>query len=258
MIKLKRPCAYRKILMTSLLASMMINVCTLDVQAGSYAIVGVSKEEETPEAEVVETEPVEETSETVGIYVIAGVTEKITTLDVTVPLGGINFHIDSEGQMTSQGIVITSNTNAPLNVSVLEVKALGIGDSTNGLEVTNSRAPKLVPVSTYTTEEWNNLSKEDTPDKMALAIRQVDVISGETMDNLTEKTTDDKKVTEPVELGDLSEESLLAHLESASDGSKICGINLEKSSKYTNFGKTWVGTENALFRYLVTLEFSLE
>lgn len=198
-----------------------------------------------------------------GETTITGTVSAITSLDVTVPIGGINFAIDTEGQIQSQGIVILSNTAVPLNVSVLSVDALEAGDETEGLAATTTAAPELVKADTYTADEWNNLSKAETEASIALSLKQVDAttedgVSYEAGTELTEATTDTAKVTTPVELGDLVTSSKLAHLESGYGEASYCGINLETDTQYTNYGKAWVNADEITFRYLTTLEFSFD
>ncbi len=74
-------------------------------------------------------------------------------------------------------------------------------------------------------------------EKIALSIKQVDVVDGSAGTSLTEVTTDTLKVTTPVQLGSLAENSKLAHLESGYGGASQIGINLETDSAYTNYGK---------------------
>ena len=59
---------------------------------------------------------------------VTGTVSPITTIDVTVPIGGVNFAIDEDGNITSQGVVVTSNTAVPLTINVLSVEALEAGD----------------------------------------------------------------------------------------------------------------------------------
>lgn len=154
--------------------------------------------------------------------------------------------------------MISSNTPAPLSINVLEVSGLDANDDTNGLVATTAAAPTLVPVATYTADEWNNLTKSETLSKIALSLKQVDVIDGEVGVALTDATTDTLKVTTPVELGNLTGTDKLAHLQSGFGEASVCGINLETDVAYTNYGKNWANADDVVFRYLVTLEFALD
>ena len=187
-----------------------------------------------------------------GETTITGTISPITSMDVTVPIGGINFAIDTEGNIQSQGIVIASDTAVPLNINVLSVEALGAGDETEGLAATTTAAPSLVKADTYTVEEWNNLTKAETAASIALSLKQVDATA------LTEATTDAGKVTTPVQLGDIDSSSALAHLESGYGETAYCGVNLETDTQYTNYGKAWINADEITFRYLTTLEFSFD
>lgn len=193
-----------------------------------------------------------------GNTTVTGTISAVTTMDITIPVGGINFAIDSDGNITSQGIVIQSNTAVPISVEVLSAEALEAGDTSKGLTATTTNAPELVPVNTYTAEQWNNLTRAETLEKIALSIKQVDVVDGSASTSLTEATTDTLKVTTPVQLGSLAENSKLAHLESGYGSASKIGINLETDSAYTNYGKAWVNENDVTFRYLTTLEFSYD
>ena len=189
---------------------------------------------------------------------VTGTVSTITTIDVTVPIGGVNLAIDEDGNITSQGVVVTSNTAVPLTINVLSVEALEAGDVTNGLAATTIKAPALVPVGTYTADAWNNLNKSQTAEKIAIALKQVDVVDGNAGSALSDATTDALKVATPVQLGSLAENSKLAHLESGYGTASSCAINLETDVAYTNYGKAWANGSDVTFRYLTTLEFVLD
>lgn len=189
---------------------------------------------------------------------VTGTVSEITTVDVTVPVGGINFAIDETGAISAQGIVIKSNTITPLTINVLDVEALEAGDTTNGLLATTTKAPTIVKADTFTLDGWNNLTKEQTANNIALSLKQVDVVDDEAATELTELTTDALKVTVPVELADLATNAKLAHLTSGYGEASECGINLELDTAFTNYGKAWGNTSDLTFRYLTTLEFALD
>lgn len=207
--------------------------------------------------------PVEDGKGT-GNTTLTGEVSAVTTIDVTIPVGGINFAIDADGNIASQGIIIQSNTAIPLKVNVLSAQALDAGDETSGLAATTTKAPNLVKVDMYTTNQWNNLTKAETAENIALALKQVDVVTNAEMQKiagtaLTEATTDTLKVATPVQLGGLTAgDDVLAHLESGFGDASECAINLETDSTYTNYGKAWVGNNDITFRYLTTLEFVFE
>lgn len=188
-----------------------------------------------------------------------GTVSTITSIDVTVPIGGINFIIDEDGILQAQGIVIESNTAVPLSVNMVSVSPLGAGDETDGLEATTHNAPALVTANTYTADEWNNLTKDETEAQIAISLKQVDILAnGIAGTELTDATTDELKVSTPVELGDLSVKKTLAHLESGYNETAKCAINIETAPEYTNYGKAWISTNDITFRYLTTLEFAFD
>lgn len=194
-----------------------------------------------------------------GTTTMNGKVSTITQIDVTVPIGGINFIIDEDGQIHAQGIVIESNTAIPLSVNMVSVSPLAAGDETDGLGATTHKAPELVLANKYTADEWNNLTKAQTEAEIAISLKQVDITpEGEAGAELTEATTDALKVSTPVELGDLSVKKSLAHLESGYGTPAKCAINLETSQDFTNYGKAWLSASDITFRYLTTLEFAFD
>lgn len=193
-----------------------------------------------------------------GNMTVTGTASPVTTMDVTIPVGGINFAIDSKGVLTSQGAVIKSDTVIPLTVNVLSAQSLEAGDATGGLAATTLKAPDLVKADKYTSKQWNNLNRSQTVKEIAIGLKQVDV-TGDSNDTageaLTEATTDALKIQTPVQLGGLTGTDALAHLESGYGTPAYTAVNLEKSTDYTNYGKSWISANDITFRYMTTLEF---
>ena len=199
------------------------------------------------------------TSDMQDMTVTMTVSADVTTTDVTIPIDGLQIAIDSNGDISSSGMIIESNTSFPVTISVDSVETLTIGDTTNSLNATNTAAPQLVSADKYTVDEWNAMSPIDTRKEIALAIKQVDINDDGTVGTeLTEATTDSLKVTTPVQLGNLGENKVLAHLESGYGEASTCAVNIETDTAYTNYGKAWSGEEDITFRYLVTLEISAD
>ena len=199
------------------------------------------------------------TSDVQDMTVTMTVSADVTTTDVTIPIDGLQIGIDSNGDISSSGMLIESNTSFPVTISVYSVETLSNGDTTNSLDATNAAAPTLVPADKYTVDEWNAMSPIDTRKEIALAIKQVDINGDGTVGTeLTEATTDSLKVTTPVQLGNLGENKVLAHLESGYGEASTCAVNIETDTAYTNYGKAWSGEEDITFRYLVTLEISAD
>ena len=198
---------------------------------------------------------IDKTLGTKTLAVTGSVDNRVLTLDVSIPVGGISFAIDGDGNLTSQGIVIKSNTVVPLGVKVLSVSREDSGITSNTV-ATTLKAPELIPADRYTLEEWNNLGEYTTKNYMALAIKQVDVVGDIASASLTEATTDKNKVTTPVQLGNISANDKLAHILSASESEQSVGINIETDSAYTRYGKEWFNSGDMIFRYNINLEFS--
>lgn len=199
------------------------------------------------------------TSDMQDMTVTMTVSADVTTTDVTIPIDGLQIAIDSNGDISSSGMIIESNTSFPVTISVDSVETLTVGDTTNSLNATNTSAPQLVAANKYSVDEWNAMSPIDTRKEIALAIKQVDINGDGTVGTeLTEATTDSLKVTTPVQLGNLGENKVLAHLESGYGEASTCAVNIETDTTYTNYGKAWSGEEDITFRYLVTLEISAD
>lgn len=185
----------------------------------------------------------------------------IITLDITIPVDPLTFNIDEEGNLTSQGMVIKSNTNVPLEVNVLSIEPLDRGDTTDGLEATNIRALKLVNRNMFTDEQWNNLSIAETRKYISLALKQTDVnVNDEGVYSaaydLLNLDVNPKAVTDPVYLDEIYTSNQLLYIPSAYESEQIVAFNIDRQN--SRWGKMWVGTENLIFRYSTIFEFSYE
>lgn len=196
---------------------------------------------------------------------VTGEVSPITTLDVTIPVGGINFAIDSNAQISSVGVVIASDTAVPLQVNMISAEAMAAGDETNGLAATNMQAPALVLASSKTADEWNNLKRAETHAEIAIGLKQVDVVGDadagyEAGAELTDATTDVDKITTVVEMADI-DNSEICHLVSGFDETARAAINLDLDRQYTDYGKAWGAVDDSglnTFRYNIVLECIIE
>lgn len=138
---------------------------------------------------------------------LIGLVEPITTLNVVVPLT-INFTIDTDRRFIASDVKIVSNCPAPLRVSINNVEK-------------GSNAPDLVSENNFTEKEWNNLSKQQASNHIALSLngKSLAAIGGEV-------GTLKSGFREPVEL------------------------NLKLTGKY---GKAWNNTSNFDFNYSLVL-----
>lgn len=185
----------------------------------------------------------------------------IITLDITIPVDPLTFNIDEEGNLTSQGLVIKSNTNVPLEVNVLSIEQMDRGDTTDGLEATNIKALKLVNRNMFTDEQWNNLSIADTRKYISLALKQTDVVVDDEGNysasyDLLDMESNPKAVTDPVYLDEIYTSNQLLYIPSAYNSEQVVAFNIDREN--SRCGKMWVGTEKLIFRYSAIFEFSYE
>lgn len=196
------------------------------------------------------------------VFSITGKAEvDIITLDITIPVDPLTFNIDENGNLTSQGMVIKSNTNVPLEVNVLSVEEMDKGDTTDGLEATNIKALKLVNRNMFTDEQWNNLSIAETRKYIALALKQTDVIIDDEGNysasyDLLNMESNPKAVTDPVYLDEIYTSNQLLYIPSAYNSEQVVAFNIDREN--SRCGKMWVGTEKLIFRYSAIFEFSYE
>jgi len=144
---------------------------------------------------------------------IIGLVESITTLDVDVPLS-INFVIDAERNFIKPNdLKIVSNCPAPLKVLIYEVDK-------------KTDAPNIVKENTYTDSEWNNLSRKQTSENIALSLNNI---------NLS---------TTNVELGTLK-----------SAFRETQELDIDLTSKY---GKAWANKEAIEFSYNIVFVIEMQ
>lgn len=138
---------------------------------------------------------------------IIGLVEPITTLNVIVPLN-INFTIDANRKFIASDAKIISNCPAPLRVSILNVEK-------------GYNAPNLIHEDDFTEHDWNNLSRQQASQNIALSL------NGKSLADIgNEIGTLKSGFSEPTEL------------------------NMEITGKY---GKAWSNKSNLSFRYSLVL-----
>ena len=144
---------------------------------------------------------------------IIGLVEPITRLQVAVPLN-INFTIDAERNFIKPNdLKIVSNCPAPLKVLIYEVDK-------------KTDAPNIVKENTYTDSEWNNLSRKQTSENIALSLNNI---------NLS---------TTNVELGTLK-----------SAFRETQELDIDLTSKY---GKAWANKEAIEFSYNIAFVIEMQ
>lgn len=89
---------------------------------------------------------------------ITGTIQSVTTLDITIPLDGISFVIDEDRNFIANTTEIENNSAFPVEIYLASISGQ------DGTE------PEIVEDDKYTEAEWNNLSKIDTLQYLALSI----------------------------------------------------------------------------------------
>ena len=192
-------------------------------------------------------------------YIVGTIDANELELDVTVPLGGIQFNIDSEGVMTSQGMVIKSNTIAPLTVTILDVTGQAEQTDIDGT-ITNFPAPILVDKDTYV--DWDNLDYHTSMSEISIALHKVDVADGEDGAKIAGTSYSGSDANEAVALDaikDLASGAGVKITELASafnnaDGT-FAAIDICNDNVNTKYGKTWLGNGQYKVGYALDLEF---
>ena len=191
-------------------------------------------------------------------YIVGTIDANELELDVTVPLGGIQFNIDSEGVMTSQGMVIKSNTIAPLTVTILDVTGQAEQTDIDGT-ITNFPAPRLVDKDTYV--DWDNLDYQTSMSEISIALHKVDVADGENGDKIAGSSYTGSGSNDAVALDTIKDLESgagveITNLESAfgTEGT-YAAIDIANDGVNTKYGKTWLGNGQYKVGYALDLEF---
>ena len=188
-------------------------------------------------------------------YIVGTIDANELELDVTVPLGGIQFNIDSEGVMTTKGMVIKSNTIAPLFVTITDVEGQAEQTDIDGT-VTNFPAPRLVEKTAHA--DWNNLDYETTVRQIAIALHQVDAVDdGEGNMIAGDSYTGNMPFDFQQLMDEMPSDAKITHLDSAfgTDGT-YAAIDILNDDTNTKYGKTWLGNGQYKVGYALDLEFS--
>lgn len=99
-----------------------------------------------------------------GHLYIRGYVEDFLAYDITGPVDGLDFMLDSEMRFITTEAYYISNTSAPIMVSIASVTK-------------DSNAPNLVEDSKFTDYEWNNLSRQQTKENILLKLNGVNIIN---------------------------------------------------------------------------------
>lgn len=160
---------------------------------------------------------------------VVGVVEPINEMDITVPLN-VGFRIKNDRTLQVYNGTIQSDTASPIDVQIIGVEKAAVADPFN------FTAPDLVAADAF--DDWDNLSVSKTKANINVAMNEVD-LSGVTADGTN-----------------------MGYIKSAY-GEDTDG-NYESNPQYMDlkisdvlYGKAWDNTEDLVFAYNTTMEFSM-
>lgn len=171
-----------------------------------------------------------------GDMEVIGIVEPVTMIDVTLPINGLQFTINADRTISWVNGEITSNSPAPLDVTLISAGEAVLEDAEVGVYNVDG-APTLVADDAF--DDWNNLTKAQTKANIAISVNG---------GNISEASADS-----PVDLGDIAS----AYGEDA-DGNFEANpqtLDVEGSALY---GKAWDNSENLQFKYDTVIEFAMQ
>lgn len=171
-----------------------------------------------------------------GNLEVVGTVEPVTMIDVTLPINGLQFTINADRTITWVDAEITSNSPAPLTISMLQAKVATL--TTEEQSTYNvGGAPSLVADDAF--EDWNNLTKAQSKANIAISVNG---------SNISTATSD-----APVSLGDV--ESAYGE---AADGSFEANPQTLALTGSALYGKAWDNTANMQYKYDTIIEFAMK
>lgn len=206
-------------------------------------------------------EPVDKALGEKQTYIVGTVDASELTLDVTVPLTGIQYHIDKDGNLTSQGMVIKSNTIVPLNVSITGITGVAEQTDIDGNK-TNVPAPELVSKDEFA--DWNKLTYKESLENIAIALHKVDVTDdaeGNKIAGDSYTGTDGNTPWELYQFKDMIDGGVkVTSIESAFDKAEgtFAALDVCNDGVNTKYGKTFLGNGTYDFAHLMDMAFSYE
>ena len=171
-----------------------------------------------------------------GNLEIYGNVEPIQMIDVTLPVNGLQFTINADRTITWVDSEITSNSPAPLVVSLIAAGEASLsGDEVGTYNV--SGAPALVADDAFA--DWNNLTKAQSKTNIAISVNGTNISTA--------------SGSNPIAVGEIAS----AYCE---DGAGNFQANpqtlaLEGSALY---GKAWDNDAVLKFKYDTVLEFAIK
>lgn len=171
-----------------------------------------------------------------GDMEIYGTVEPVQMIDVTLPLDGLKFTINADRTITWVDGTITSNSPAPLVVTMIEAGEATLEGAEVGTYNVNG-APALVADNAFA--DWNNLTKAQSKANIAISV------NGENISTASDAT--------PVALGEIA--SAYGEDGSGNFQANPQTLDVEGSALY---GKSWDNASDLLFKYDTVLEFAMK
>lgn len=195
-------------------------------------------------------------------YIVGTVDASELTLDITAPLTGFQYHIDKDGNLTSQGMLIKSNTIVPINVAVSGITGVAAQTDIEG-KVTNIPAPEIVSKDAF--NDWNKLTYRECLENIALAIHKVDVIEdgeGNKIAGSTYTGTEDNTPLELYSVKNLPDGTgiNITSIDSAFgvEEGTFAALDICNDGIHTMYGKTYLGNGEYVSAHLTDLLYSYE
>ena len=150
---------------------------------------------------------------------VAGTVDAISTIDITIPIKSLDFHVDNDGNLTAEQKTVTNNTSIPVYAYVTEVY--------KGSE----NAPSIVNTSAH--GDWSSLSYDETKSEIALQINSKELAPVYHAND--------------TELSDSSDYVALGKIESGAT------LNMDLTGKA---GKDWKNARDISFNYNANMIFT--
>lgn len=171
-----------------------------------------------------------------GDMEVVGTVKPITMIDVTLPLDGLQFTINADRTITWTEAQITSNSPAPLNISMIDASVAVLSPEEEGTYNVGG-APELAADDAYT--DWDNLSRAETKAKIAISVNEQNISTADS--------------SSPVDLGEIA--SAYGEDGEGNFQANPQTLALEGSALY---GKAWDNSEDALYKYDTVIEFAMK
>ena len=171
-----------------------------------------------------------------GNMEVVGTVKPITMIDVTLPVNGMQFTINADRTITWVDAQITSNSPAPLEITMIDAGVAVLEPDEEGTYNVGG-APELAADDAYA--DWDNLTRAETKAKIAISVNGNNISTADS--------------ASPVALGDVA--SAYGEDEFGAFQADPQTLDLEGSALY---GKAWDNSEDMLYKYDTVIEFGMK